>query len=86
VVPVDALSLTGELRFYQQTADDGSTVSRGFCPQCGSPVAGKSSGHPDVMLFAAASLDDPTLFRPEKVVWSASGQPWDYTDPDLPVS
>jgi hypothetical protein len=86
VVPVDAVSLSGELRFYEQTADDGNTVSRGFCPRCGSPVVGKSSGHPDIMLFAAASLDNPALFKPEKVVWSASRQPWDYTDPDLPVS
>jgi hypothetical protein len=85
-VPVDAVSLTGELRFYEQTADDGNTVSRGFCPLCGSPVVGKSSGHPDIMLFAAASLDDPTRFKPEKVVWSVSRQPWDYTDPDLPLS
>ena len=86
VVPADAVSLSGELRFHEQTADDGNTVSRGFCPLCGSPVAGKSSGHPDVMLFSAASLDDPALFQPEKVVWSMSRQPWDYTDPALPVS
>ena len=31
-------------------------------------------------------LNNPALFKPEKVVWSASRQPWDYTDPDLPVS
>ncbi|MGD2074472.1 MAG: GFA family protein [Gammaproteobacteria bacterium] len=86
VVPADAVSLTGELKFYDQIADDGSTVSRGFCPVCGSPVVGKTSGHPDILLFTAASLDDPALFKPEKVVWSASGQPWDFIDPDLPVS
>ena len=86
VVPVDSVALSGELRFFAQTADDGNTVSRGFCPLCGSPVVGKSSGHPDIMLFTAASLDDPALFKPEKVVWSDSRQPWDYTDPGLPVS
>lgn len=86
VVPADAVSLSGELRFYEQTAADGNTVSRGFCPLCGSPVAGTSSGHPDIMLFSAASLDNPAQFQPEKVVWSASHQPWDYTDPALPVS
>jgi hypothetical protein len=86
VVPAGAASLSGELRFFDQIADDGSTVSRGFCPACGSPVVGKTTGHPDILLFTAASLDDPTLFTPQKVVWSASGQPWDYTDPALPVS
>jgi hypothetical protein len=85
-LPVEAVSLRGEVRYYQQIADDGNSVSRGFCPLCGSPVVGKTSGHPDILLFAAASLDDPALFKPEKVVWSASGQPWDFTDPDLPVS
>ena len=63
VVPADAVSLSGELRYYEQTADDGNIVSRGFCPICGSPVAGKTTGHPDIMLFAAGSLDDPALFK-----------------------
>lgn len=79
-------AVRGELQYYEQTADDGNTVSRGFCPICGSPVLGKTSGYPDLLLLTAGSLDDPSRFKPEKVVWTASGQPWDYMDPELPAS
>lgn len=84
VVSDAALTVHGDLRFFEQTADSGSTVSRGFCPVCGSPVLGRTSGHPDIVLIHAGSLDDPAGFVPQKVVWSAEAQPWDYIDPDLP--
>lgn len=86
VVPKDAVSIDGDVRFYAQTADDGATISRGFCPHCGSPVLGKSTGVPEVLIFTAASLDDPTQFKPQQVVFCASKQPWDYVDPALPAS
>jgi len=86
IVPVGDVSITGDLSFYEQTADDGSTVSRGFCPVCGSPVLGKTSGHPDILLIHAASLDDPAVFKPQKVVWTSAKQPWDFIDPELPAS
>ena len=85
-VPANAVNFTGEIKFYTQQADDASSVSRGFCPQCGSPIMGKTTGYKDILFIHAASLDDPALFKPQKVVWSEFGQPWDYVDPDLPKS
>lgn len=78
------LSVKGDLKYYDQIADDGSTVSRGFCKNCGSPVLGKSSGYPNIIMIHAASLDDPGCFKPQKVVWSSVKQPWDFIDPALP--
>ena len=85
VVDANDVTVTGSLRYFDQAADDGSTVSRGFCENCGSPVLGKTSGHPGILLIHAASLDDPAMFKPEKVVWGSAKQPWDYVDPDLPT-
>lgn len=78
------MTLTGELRFYVQTADDGAKVRRGFCPGCGSPIMGATSGHPDLLLVTAGSLDDPAQFKPQRRVFAAARQPWDYIDPSLP--
>jgi hypothetical protein len=39
---------------------------------------------PELVFIRAASLDDPSRFRPQMVVWSKSGYAWDHTDPDLP--
>lgn len=79
------VSVKGNVKYYDQLADDGNNISRGFCPHCGSPVLGKTSAHSDVILIHAASLDDPGVFKPEKVMWSAVKQPWDYIDPKLPA-
>jgi len=81
----DAVDMHGTLTLYEMTADSGHRVSSGFCPRCGSPVLKKSAGHPTLLFFHAATLDDPALFSPQRVVWSASKQPWDHVDPALPI-
>ncbi|MBI3899821.1 MAG: GFA family protein [Gammaproteobacteria bacterium] len=80
-----AVFITGELKLYDTKADSGSAVTNGFCPRCGSPILKETSGYPDIVCLFAASLDDPSTFRPSVVYWSASKQPWDYLDPMLEV-
>lgn len=81
--PEAAVRLTGKPRFHDAKADSGSTVSRGFCPECGSSVIGKTSGIPGMVTIAAGSLDDPTRFKPQMVVYTSSGHAWDPVDPKL---
>ena len=82
VVPLESFTVTGELRFYDQQSDSGNTVSRGFCPVCGSPVLNRNSGYPDKRYIHVGSLDDPSAFKPDVVVFSDSAQPWDYMGSD----
>jgi hypothetical protein len=82
--PAAAVKLTGTPRFYEAKADSGNMVQRGFCPTCGSPVVGRSSGMPDMMTISAGSLDDPGTFKPEFVVYTSRGHAWDRIDPALP--
>ena len=83
MVPKEAVTIHGKLTFYGLNADSGNTVSSGFCPTCGSPILKKSTGYPEVLFVHAGSLHDPALFKPQKIVWGASKQPWDYLDPTL---
>lgn len=83
VFPADAVTLTGEVRYFDQTSDGGNVVSRGFCPLCGSPLLNRNAGHPDSLYIHAATLDDPGLFKPTAVIFSDNAQPWDHMDPDL---
>ena len=85
VVPSEATSISGVLKCYEMESDIGSTVSSEFCPTCGNPVFKKSSGYPGLLFFHAATLNTPELFKPQKVFWASSGQPWDYVDPKLEV-
>lgn len=79
-----ALSLTGESKYYDVRAESGNLVSRGFCPQCGSPVFIQAELVPRLQGLWAASLDDPSQFQPSVQVWCGSAQPWDYLQSTLP--
>jgi len=84
-VPAASFRVTkGEARFYSTTADSGNTVSRGFCAECGSPLFSRLSGMPDIVGVRAGSLDDPSWHRPAMDIFTASAQPWDCMNPDLP--
>ena len=84
-LPEAALRLTGETRGYAWKANSGSTVTTSFCPTCGSPVFGKSSGMPGMVTIRVASLDDPSAIAPQMAVFTSRLRPWDHLDPGLPA-
>ena len=85
VFPGAAVKVTGTPKYYGAKADSGATVSRGFCPDCGTPLFSKTSGMPDVLVVKVGSLDNPKLFSPQFVLYAKSAQPWDKMDPKLPA-
>lgn len=84
MLPKAAIKMTGTAKEHQRKADSGNTVTRGFCPNCGSPIYGKTSGMPDGMAIHVGSLDDPSGFSPQLIVYTSSGHGWDKLDPALP--
>ena len=38
IMPAEQLNIKGELKFFSVKGSAGSHISRGFCPECGSPV------------------------------------------------
>src|SRR5215470_15988622 len=83
-VPKAALTIIGKSTYYDVKAESGNLVSRGFCPECGSPVFIQAELVPSLQGLWAASLDDPSQFQPSVQVWSGSAQPWDSLHPTLP--
>ena len=84
IVPEPAFHVSGELGFYESKADSGNTISRGFCPTCGSAVYSTNSGMPGLIFVRASSLDDPEVFRPGVVVYTSRAASWSTIDPTLP--
>ena len=78
------MKVTGAVKYYASKADSGNTVSRGFCPECGSRVVGKTSGMPDLAIVLAGSLDDGSKYQPQMDVYTSSAQSWDHINPELP--
>ena len=83
--PTESVVFSREPTYYRQIAEGGVTTKSGFCEKCGSPIMTQSEGYPEVMFIHAASLDDPTLFKPQQVAWHESAQAWDHVDPELPI-
>jgi len=82
--PHAGVKVTGEAKPWEMVADSGHVKTRFFCPACGSPVYMTFSAMPDVFTIRAASLDDPTRYRPQMVTYGARGYDWDRLDPTLP--
>ena len=83
LVPRDAVTITGEVKYYEVTGESGQSIRRGFCPNCGSRLFGLRATAPFLSIMAG-SLDNPSEFRPAMDLYTASAQPWDYLNPDLP--
>jgi len=78
-----AVTITGDVKYYEVIGDSGNLIGRGFCPNCGSLLFSKPP-IPELMGILAGSLDDPSWFQPTMDFYTASAQPWDYMNPDLP--
>lgn len=65
------LEVTGPVRFVHSSPD----LERGFCPGCGTTMFSRRASA-GVIGVATGALDDPSLFRPEMHIWTASKQPW----------
>jgi hypothetical protein len=83
LVPNNAVAIAGEVKYYDVTGDSGSIIGRGFCPNCGSKLFSKPSV-PELIGIFAGSLDEPSGYQPVMDIYTASAQPWDYMNPDLP--
>ena len=83
LVPAEALSVSGELSEYTKTADSGNSITRQFCPQCGTQLFAKSSGRPQFRVVRAGNLDEPSSIQPDMNIWTASAPAWACLDPAL---
>jgi len=77
-------SINGDVKFFDLTSDSGNMVKSAFCETCGNPVYKTTSMAPELIMFHAATLDDPSTYRPQMVVYSEFAQAWDHIDPDIP--
>ena len=83
-LPKSAMRITGETRGYRVPGDSGLGYTRQFCPTCGSLVFGEAEGMPGMMMVTAGTLDDPSLYQPQMVIFARSRPAWDRIDSGLP--
>lgn len=77
VVPSDRVTFEGDTpKYWEKQADSGNTMQRGFCGNCGSPLYIYRPETPAMRFLTAASLDDPSVFKPSSEVWTSRANPW----------
>jgi len=76
--------LNGEPKWYESKSDAGNTMRRGFCSDCGSPLFLLIAENEGIRLIYAGSLDDPSLYRPSRDIFTSSAHSWDLMSPDIP--
>jgi len=72
--------VAGETAKLQHKIQDGSDMTRDFCPNCGTPLFLTSSRFDDIQMFTLNTLDDPEVIKPSFQIWSASKVSWAEVD------
>jgi hypothetical protein len=78
------VAITGTTASSASTADSGNTLTRHFCPTCGSRLYLTSSARPGMIVMAAGAFDDCGWFDPQVVLFTRSRPTWDITTNDVP--
>ncbi|HZY48420.1 MAG TPA: GFA family protein, partial [Devosia sp.] len=45
------VTITGAVKSFARPANSGATLTRSFCPECGTPLSARSSRAPDVLML-----------------------------------
>lgn len=77
VYPREDLTLTGALLQWTRESGSGKGVTTHRCAICGSPVFNAPGAMPDVIMINPGTLDDPSQFQPQKILYPEEAQPWD---------
>ena len=77
------VKMRGDAHYWEAVGELGTVKHSRFCPTCGSPLYLTFPDMPDVFVVRTGSLDDPSRYQPQLVMWTAAGHAWDHIDPSL---
>jgi hypothetical protein len=74
-VPIESLSWQGKAQTFSHSSDSGSTMTKHFCPHCGSQLFGTNSARPDRIHIKVGTMENAEWFQPQCNVWASSRLP-----------
>lgn len=82
--PAD-VTVTGDTRSFARPAHSGATLTRWFCPHCGTPLYAQSSRAPDLLMLPVGLFGAATnWFVPNQLIFARSHRDWDALPDGLP--
>ncbi len=80
------VTVTGPARSFARPANSGATLTRWFCPDCGTPLQAQSSRAPDMLMLPVGLFGaDTAWFVPSQLIFARSHRDWDTIAADLPL-
>lgn len=79
----DQVTINGETRTHESTADSGNKRTRYFCPTCGSRLFSVNEKFPEVIGIAAGVFDESDWFKPQVILYNSERPIWDIVDPSV---
>ncbi len=61
---------------FTKMADSGNSITRAFCPDCGSPIFTTSEKATGYIWVRAGTVDNPELIKPVHQYWTDSKVDW----------
>lgn len=83
IFPTDSIDITGTTAEFSMVADSGNTITRRFCPTCGSQLFADSTGRPGMTVVRLGVLDEPSSVTPTANIWVSSAPAWACLDGTL---
>lgn len=84
VVPRAAFALKqGEVKSFTSTGETGGTVTREFCPECGTALFAELGSNPQLFVVKAGSMDDASWLKPTAFLWKKSAHHWSHADAQI---
>jgi len=86
LAPVAAINVKGEVKKYDLIGDSGATVTRHFCPTCGTQIYNTNTNPAmqGMMTLIATTLDDPEYYAPQMAVYAKRALSWDQPQAGIP--
>jgi hypothetical protein len=78
-MPKATFAVQGETKSYAVRGTSGLSAIRYFCPTCGSLLFGMTEVAPEAVSIYVGTLDDPSTFQPEAVMFTRNRHDWDVT-------
>jgi hypothetical protein len=69
--------ISGILKMYEKTAEDGSIRIQAFCPDCGTPIySSPPQGTPGFFGIRVGAIKQRDQLVPRNQIWARSSQTW----------
>ena len=86
LVPAEGLTVDGTTKSFDRPSDSGATFTRHFCPDCGTPLYGRSSRAADIRMIPVGFFAGQNeWYEPGQLIFARSRQAWDLIADHLPL-